>query len=179
MASCAQPPSKDGPKQHPDFTKDIADPEVKSIVNEYMELSKRYNIEFTENVTVGFSSINKNHVIGTCTYGKTFREITIDGPYWDQSSGATKVALLYHELTHCYCGRQHDFGDGTPYPEPSFKDAFEEFMSKQPNSPLRPKGYLDDSCPQSVMHPIVLSDECIQKHYDYYVKEMFERCDPY
>jgi hypothetical protein len=36
------------------------------------------------------------------------------------------------------------------------------------------KGYLKDGCPASYMHPYTLSEDCINKHYYYYLKELFD-----
>lgn len=163
-------------KEHPVFGQKIEGRELQIITNEYFKLSARNNIHFDRNVTMGFSKINSSKVIGTCTFGSDFREIDIDSEYWKAAKWPTKVALVFHELTHCYCTRPHDFGDGTMYPDGSIRWIIQRIMLKQPFTPLRPAGFMDDNCPQSIMYPEVLSNTCFKKHYSYYVQEMFSRC---
>lgn len=179
VASCARPPIKREVKTQPAFTSEVTNPELKVIVDEFFALSKRNNITFTHKVSIGFSSIDSDTVIGTCSYRPSFREIDLDKEYWDRASWEQKVALVYHELAHCYCERDHDYDDGEMYPDNSIKAFLNGIMSRAPITPLRPPGYLDDSCPKSIMHPTIISRQCFKDHYDYYVKEMFARCEPF
>lgn len=179
IASCAQPTAKERQKNRPVFSNSISEPNLKIIVDEYFNLSSRNNIHFTKNVSIGFSKIDKKSVIGQCAFGRNWREVELDTEYWKRSTWISKIALVYHELTHCYCGRGHDFGNGEEYPDQSIKSIIDRILIRQPFSPLKPTGYLDDSCPKSIMHPIILDDYCFEKHYEYYVKEMFDRCEPY
>lgn len=176
LASCSQPGTKETAKERPSFSTKITDPEVELIVEEYLALSTQYNKKFNHTVSIGFSDIKRGDVIGTCTYGSNFREVDLDTLFWDNATWLSKVALIYHELTHCYCGRDHDFGSGTMYPDRSLKAIIQAFLNKQPLTPLKPAGYFGDSCPLSNMHPVMIGDSCFYKHYSYYVKEMFNRC---
>lgn len=106
-----------------------------------------------------------------CTYGGFWREIDIDIDFWNRATPTSKLALMFHELAHCYCTRGHDFADGTEYPEPKFMD----FFSKCTTEP----GYYPDGCPLSIMHPIIIEDTCVANHYNDYVNELFNRCDPW
>lgn len=179
LASCAAPPQKAVPKTKPEFSSTITDPELKTITNAYFRLSARNNIGFKHNVSMGFSHINSGRTIGFCTFRKDFREINLDSDYWQRASWNDKIALVFHEMTHCYCARDHDFGEGEMYPDNTIRALLQEWGSRIPYSPLKPKGYMDDSCPLSIMHPVILSDECFKAHYKYYVKEMFNRCEPF
>lgn len=180
VASCAKPPIKHEVKEKQMFTAEITDPELKTITDEFFKLSKRNNIEFTNKVSMGFSKIDRGSVIGTCTYQETFREIDFDSDYWSRATWLEKVALVYHEMAHCYCERDHDFDDGKMYPDNSFKAIIQSWLAKTPPmTPMRPPGYLDDGCPKSLMHPTIIDDQCMKDHYDHYVKEMFERCEPF
>lgn len=163
----------------PSYGPKIENREVKVITDEYFKLSARNHIKFDKNVSIGFSKITKESVIGFCSYRPGFREIDLDGEYWDSAKWLTKVALLYHEMTHCYCGRNHDFGLGTMYPDGSLRWLIDNLLARQPLTPLKPPGYLEDGCPQSIMHPIIIENSCFKKHYSYYVEEMFSRCEPY
>lgn len=178
-ASCSTASVKDEIKSSPVFTDKIEDPTLKQIVNEFFVLSKRNHIAFRETVTIGFSNITKDKIIGTCTYGSNFREIDLDIEFWERSSWFSKLALVYHEMSHCYCHRMHDFDDGNPYPEGIMGIYIDFAMIRQPLTPIQPPGYLYDNCPKSIMHPTILDSECFQKHYSYYVKEMFARCEPF
>jgi hypothetical protein len=166
-------------KDKPDFSTDITDPEIKTITNEFFRLSELNDIAFSNKVSIGYYKIDRGKVIGTCRLRKTFREIYIDKDFWDRATWASKVALVYHELVHCYCQRDHDFGDGDKYPDNSLKGIIDRIMIKQTLTPLRPTGYMDDNCPKSIMHPTILDDNCFLKHYQHYTTEMFSRCDPF
>jgi hypothetical protein len=180
VASCAQPPMKGHTvKEKPNFSTEITDPQIKVITNEYFRLSDRNDIVFSNKVSIGFSKIDRGSVIGTCSFQRTFREIDLDEGYWARSTWASKVALIYHELTHCYCERGHDFGDGENYPDNTIESIIERILVKQPLTPLKPAGYMDDNCPESIMHPTILDDDCFLKHYQHYTTEMFARCEPF
>ena len=61
--------------------------------------------------------------------------IKINKELWfDITSDAKKEALIFHELGHCLLGRDH------------VDDLF------------------DDGCPISLMHPILISEYCYEKH---------------
>ncbi len=128
-------------------------------------------IKFKTPVTIVVSSFKmkkgKGTVVGLCTYGKNFREIDINMQYWHKSTWMTKRTLIYHEMTHCFCGRFHTWSGGE-YPD----------AEKMPKAPLQ-VGLLGDGCPASIMYPIVVSDDCVAKHWDMYDSEMFDGCNPY
>lgn len=157
----------------PDY-KDV-DPRVQKYVDEYMWLSTQNNIQFYNKVTIGFKKIKDGNVIGTCTYGGFFREIDIDIDYWNNSTKAERMALIFHELTHCYCGRGHDYGENLEYPETEMARIARALQWKMRGGP-RP-GYWDDGCPFSLMYPVVVDDDCTLAHYAEYTAEMFDRCE--
>lgn len=152
-------------------TQHTVEQEMQSYVKDYKELATINGITFRNTVTMGFTDIKEDSVIGLCTYGITFRQIDIDLNYWRHASDMSKMALMYHELTHCYCTRDHDFGEGKPYPAKS------EDRWKTPLTPAN--GYFPDGCPMSMMHPVILEDTCTQLHYGEYVKEIFDRCNAF
>lgn len=177
--SCSKPPLKKETYERPVFSTEIDHPELKVISDEFFKLSHRNNITFSNKVSIGFANITDENVIGLCYYKDTFREIFIDYKFWKKASWSPKTALIYHELAHCYCQRDHDFDEGTMYPDGSLKAIIQSFMAKQPIDYLKPDGYMSDSCPKSIMYPIIISDYCFKKHYPHYVKEMFNRCKAY
>lgn len=160
---------------------------LESYVNKYKDLAKKHGINFTKSVSMGFSEINAKdkgrNVVGLCTYGKEFREIDVDTKYWVKSTKETRRTLIFHEMTHCLCGRPHDYGEGKEYPNPIVEAAMKA-LSKYLGSMQEPfwhrqPGFYMDGCPLSVMHPIVLDDDCVDNHWDDYEDEMFNRCKPY
>lgn len=155
---------------------DFVDPRAVKLVSEYKELAAIMNIKFGSNVGISFVRIEEPNVIGLCYYAFGYRQIEIDAPFWDYSDSNTRAALLFHELTHCYCTRKHDYKGGA-YPESKEeKDQEWEYMTKHGGD--RP-GYYPDGCPTSLMAPIVVDTSCFQAHYGHYIEEMFDRCDPY
>jgi hypothetical protein len=148
------------------------DPRVQSLVNQYKVLGASNGLFFTRDVTIGFTNIGKGPVIGVCYYGNKFREIDVDQYFWDNSTDLSRKAMLFHELTHCYCGRDHDYGF-MKYYHAVLRLRMGTFMNK-----AKP-GFMDDGCPLSIMNPYILDDYCMNIHYDSYIKEMFERCAPW
>lgn len=151
------------------------DPALQPLVGEYMWLSAQNNILFKNNVTIGFKHLSGT-AVGMCTWGGWFREIDIDPTYWKLTGNRTHIALLFHELTHCYCGRGHDYADGVKYPRTAdarLKQAI-DWMVKGGERP----GFWDDGCPTSLMFPVVVDDTCVQEHYEEYTTEIFNRCKP-
>lgn len=171
--SCAQSIKKDE-KKGPFFSTEIANPEIKVIHNEFIKIANYYGIHFRNKVSIGFSNINEGKIIGICTYGNSFREISLDTGYWERSSWNSKVALLFHELTHCFCGRDHDFDDGIPYPDGSIKYEIRKIFSGLISEN---NGFMEDGCEKSIMAPIIISNRCFSAHYAYYIKEMLNRCE--
>jgi hypothetical protein len=151
------------------------DPRAQNIVSEYLELSRLNHIIFHNPVTVGFKNIQHGDVVGVCHYGGYFREIDVDINYWNNSTTLSHLALLYHELTHCYCTRDHDYGKEKKYPETEAARIVQAIQWKV-NGGERP-GHWDDGCPVSLMYPIVVDDDCMQAHYAEYTQEMFDRCE--
>ncbi len=179
VGSCAKPPIKEQNKDKPAYTQEGLDPQVKVIVDEFLRLSTRNNIKFSHNVTIGFTKIKRTNVIGLCSYEPGFRGIDLDIDFWNNSSWSSKTALVYHELAHCYCERDHDFDEGKRYPDNSIRSFIERFFAKQVLSPVKIEGYMEDGCPTSIMHPVLLGDYCFETHYQHYVQEMFDRCEPW
>lgn len=160
------------------------DPKVKDLVDEYKDLAKVQGITFKREVTVGFKDID-NDVIGICNYGENWREIDLDRSFWQQSSNITHLALLFHELDHCKCNRDHDYR-GKDYPSPKEIDkqtrdypSLKEINKQVGEVKLGDFGYYPDKCPKSMMYPYILDDNCTLAHFNDYIEELFENCEPY
>ena len=145
---------------------DGVDPEAAPYVNQWLYLAKARGLTFDQQVTVGFANIKEAGVAGQTTYGPDYVEIDLNVKDWNRFSKVERAAVVYHELTHAYCYRDHDFGYGTPYPEIQDED--------------NPKkgGFFDDGCSFSIMCPYIMDDFCNTIHYSEYVEEMFNRCAP-
>lgn len=169
--SCSDTHQKKAPEFHG------VDPQLQKIVDEYLSLSTQNNITFENQVTLGIKTIDIKSApgaVGVCNYGRKWREIEVDKDFWETATKATKYALLFHELTHCYCGRDHDYGDEKPY-----KSVDELREENDKGIPHEGGGFYDDNCPTSLMYPMVVDDECMKVHYREYFKEMFKRCEPF
>lgn len=154
---------------------------IKPYVDEFLDISKRNNITFTNKVTVGVKRINTGAVIGLCTTkGTEWREIDIDYNFFVNSPEIRRKALIFHELIHCYCTRGHDHSGGTDYPSINTLKLFVERVGQSiPWCLEKSSGYFDDGCASSIMHPYIQELGCLQTHWDEYMKEMFDRCEPF
>ena len=158
------------------------DPRAKPLIRQYVDLAKTHGVKFTRRLTVGFTDIKAesgggSRVVGICFYGKNFREIDIDNNQWNTHSPISLKNLIFHELTHCLCGRGHDYGDGEAYPSIEIEEIL-SFLNRWPFYAAKPGRYAD-GCPLSIMYTHVLSDRCLEEHQKDYFKEMFNRCSPW
>jgi hypothetical protein len=149
------------------------DSRVVDIVKEYKELAKLQGITFHNDVSIGFTKLNMGDAVGLTTYGDIggWREIDLDIDFYNNSDSVIRTILLFHELSHAFCDREHDFSDGKTYPDP--KDLW---FVRRSHKTLENGYYPDDGCPLSILYPIVLEEPCFLSHYNDYVKEMFNRC---
>lgn len=136
-----------------------------------MDLSAGKHIIFNKKVKIVFSNIKEADAVGLCKYSVPYREIVFDKNYWEKSTKITRLALVFHEMIHCFCGRKHDH-NGLPYEEPKTSNIACKLSEDSSGR------YFEDECPTSIMHPVVLSDSCMLSHYNYYVEEMFDHCNP-
>lgn len=150
------------------------DPAIQPYVNEYKELAKIQGITFKNDVTIGFKKINEGNVVGICTISHSWREIDINEIFWNNSTPVSKLALLWHEFSHCYCGRKHDYSKDKEYSlnTGGLIDQMLERLGDKENP-----GFYSDFCPTSVLYPVVLDGQCFLSHYTDYAIEMFQRCE--
>ena len=149
------------------------DPRVSGIVNEWLSLSKLHGLKFRRPINVGFTDILNQDAVGQTRYEYGFTEIDIDQQYWTKCTATMKMTLVFHELTHGYCKRDHDYGQGLLYPETDYRNP------KPGNSKIDAAGRFSDLCPLSLMFPNLITDTCMRTHFSDYTKEMFDRCQPY
>ena len=175
-------------KLHPEYKG--VDPKVQGLVNEYKELAKEHGIVFNKEVTIGFKNLSygsssgltkkisdadSDNIIGMCLHELGWREIDISKKYWDGASSISQETLIKHELTHCYCDRNHDYQGKIPYPDTYAKRQVELMEMIHEQKPL--PGYYEDLCPRSIMYPKILEDYCVLRHYEDYIEEMFTDCE--
>ncbi len=145
------------------------DPKLVPYVNQWLDLAQKHGLSFENKVTVGFCTINHGRTIGLSWYGRTFHEIDIDIPFWTTASETSRKTLIFHELVHSYCNREHDYAEN--------KDYLDRGGSRKDYP--KGEGFFEDDCPTSIMFPSILSDRCVNAHKDFYLDEMFARCEPY
>jgi hypothetical protein len=175
ISSCCTTKDNVLEKKYPDNTA------ILPFVKEYKELAKKHKIEFKKRVKIRFKDIDRGLYIGFCRYDERRREVYIDIEFWDRSSEELRRALVFHELTHCYCGRTHDWGKNKNYPN-LLLERISNNMRKVdivPLVPIFPEGYYEDMCPFSLMDPTLVDNYCLNKYKTVYYEEMFDRCEPY
>jgi hypothetical protein len=125
------------------------DPELKKYVYDFSKEVKKLH-----KVRIGFKDITlkigKGNIIGMCTFSvyPLGPEIDIDRGYWKQATSLERRALIYHELTHCYCtSLLHD-------------------ESIMPN----------DSCPASIMYPSSFDEQCLEQYWYEYIIDLRQIC---
>lgn len=151
---------------------DSIHPEFQPYIQEFIYASQgAVRKSHFRNFTMGFRDYpDKDDTIGTCHYLANEVDIGID--WWNKSaSQSQKIELVFHELGHCILKRGH-----TKKPT---KEGFEYWMERLLFNLgiFSEKEYLPDGCPASFMHPYNLGDDCINKHFNYYINELFYRHD--
>lgn len=153
------------------------DPAFVPLVNEYMDLARDCGIKFKHKVTVGFMDIKDSDVIGVCHYNTFWREIDIDKDYWDRASKTSRMILVFHELSHAYCNREHDYGLGKKYDSSNMDVSIRSEFILPTRFRHNMEGFYPDGCPLTIMYPKILNDSCVLDHYAEYMVEMFNRCE--
>jgi hypothetical protein len=157
--------------------KDIG-PEFRELTKEYLQLSSDHGIYHNRLVPIGLVDLSFDYpTIGTCWLYEHHRDIDIDSTYWKKASPLGKKMLTFHEMSHCYCGRGHDYG---PKAEFNYSSGFTAIFNKiLVINKDKAHGYYKDGCPLSIMYPTTVADACYSTHYNDYIKEMFNNCKAY
>lgn len=144
--------------------------EFKPYVQEFIMISKgKVDENDFHNFSMGFRDYSKDSsTVGTCHYGAF--EVDISKKWWNQTtSPSERLELVFHEFGHCILKRGH-----TKKPEgDGWLEWFERMGFKL--GFFTEKGYLSDGCPASFMHPYTLGEMCINRHFNYYMNELFGR----
>lgn len=146
------------------------DPELQTFVEEFKNLSNgAVTDNDLKNFSMGFRDYNKgSSIAGTCHYG--VNEVDISKSWWNSwQTPSERLELVFHELGHCILKRSH-----TKKPVHDGFLAWIERLGFKVGL-FTDKGYLYDGCPASFMHPYTLGDRCINKHFHYYINELFSR----
>ncbi len=125
------------------------DGKLKPYINKFIE-DMGFEKNRVKDYTVKFETLEwlGSRVIGKCN--PFTNVVSIDPGYWYDlfRSEKHKTALVHHELGHCVCGIYTHVDDVMP-----------------------------DKCPVSIMNTSIPSNTCLQRHWDHYVEDLFQRCD--
>lgn len=143
-------------------------PEFAPYVSEFVYMSNgKVDFDDFRYITMGFRDYEDgSNTVGTCHH--IVDEIDISREWWNSyKTPSERLELVFHEFGHCILKRGHankpkNKGFLTWLERLGFDvGIFDE------------KGYMYDGCPASFMHPYTIGDRCINKHFAYYIKELF------
>jgi len=121
--------------------------------------------------SMGFRKYDiSDSTVGTCHY--LVHEVDISIDWWNSDkSPSERLELVFHEFGHCILNRGHT--------EKPVHDGFVQWLERIGFKLgfFSEKGYLHDGCPASFMHPYTIGERCINKHFAYYIKELFHNTD--
>ena len=113
---------------------------------QYVKSFESYAASSIGDISVYFSDIEDERLAGTCTlFDDGYAEIEIDRGWWSEMTKKQRTDLVFHELGHCFYGRNH-------------KDVV----------------FDEDGCPESFMYGEVMADWCLDRHFGDLMKEMFQ-----
>jgi hypothetical protein len=149
-------------------------PEFNDYVEDFVKLLPEHAREARE-LKVGFENFKMypskkdRDIIGRCYYDLIVpNTVTFDYEYWQTASPTSKYFTFLHEFGHCVCYSHHtEITQG-------WTAKLEEFLFKL--KIWKRKGYMDDGCPASLMHPSSFDDSCALRHWNYYINEFKETC---
>ena len=160
----------------------LVDPAFKNYREEFINLSGGLiTPDNIAQISIHFKKLEYSEkgegTIGLCYWGfnafgkgGTPPRIEIDPSYWEFHSEIQKRALIFHEIGHCGCQREH------PNVEVNW---LVKLLDKAHISHRRYAiNYFEDTCPRTIMHPYDLSSACLTRHKKYYDEEMFKHCTP-
>ena len=106
------------------------------------ESEGKVSVKDVKKVQIYFKT--QDDAVGTCNYMTDV--IEIDPTFFYTATAKPRKTVIYHELGHCVCKRDHTMGQ------------------------------LNDACPDSIMYYKVVNRKCLDKHWDYYMKEIYTGC---
>lgn len=119
-------------------------PDVHEDIQPFFERFQSVTGASVNGITAGFGHI-KEPTVGVCHYSNgdnSFREITIDIDYWNNSDEFDREQLLFHELGHCAMNLGHYVG----------KD--------------------DEHIPNSIMYPVMHGSDEYKENRDFYLWDL-------
>lgn len=145
------------------------DPEFETYITEFIYLSKgKVSDNHFKGFTMGFRTYPKDSTtVGTCHY--SVNEVDISKEWWKDwnRSYSERIELIFHELGHCILKRGHsNKPGGVDFWRWLERLGFDLGIFKNIIG-------LFDGCPGSFMHPETISELCINKHFYYYIQELF------
>lgn len=164
---------------------DVEKSQFDSYRHEFISKSNnKYNLEDIEHIDIYlveykyYNKISKTweidygQTIGICypLFFKTYIEINERWWYSINVSHLDRQQVIFHELGHCFLKRNHT----VPTTARNISGQWERLLFDLGIFEERKKRYLDDLCPSSLMNPNTLDTKCFQKHYDYYIEELFK-----
>lgn len=162
--SCATPKNIRLQPQHKGIN-----PTFYPFVMDYLSIVPVNKFKVYQRLTIDFKKLDGD-VVGRCFWFYDGRyEIDIDPGYWNRSNWIQKQFLMYHELEHCVRKRMHTDKDDKVHDLPSFFSNLFIYMGL-----VNTNWYLEDGCPISIMHSTTMENDCNEKHYHYYIKEMMD-----
>ncbi len=105
-----------------------------------------YRKKITQTSKIVFKDLKRPHVGGMCNM--ITKKITLNTPNWDDNTDVENEIILFHELGHCELDRGH-----IHYDDKKWK-----------------------YCTPSIMGWKGTPQDCYERHYDYYINELFTGC---
>lgn len=148
------------------------DPEFKDYVQDFGVMLPEYKKD-VENINIGFEDfyITKDdfNVIGRCYYNPLSpNTVSVDRMYWAFATPISRYFTILHELGHCVCYAPHSEATS------GWIGTIEDFLFRL--GVWKKRGYLEDGCPASLMHPTEFSQICAIRHFNHYIEDFKKVC---
>lgn len=122
-------------------------------------------ITFHDNIA---KEIDHKNAIAVCYQQLVFPlKIQIEKEWWYRTGDYEHWSVVYHEAGHCVCHLDHTSDTDSEW----FFDLLAHHGVRAIHAP-----WMADGCPKSLMYPIVVGQDCVIRHEDEYVKELFAKC---
>jgi hypothetical protein len=173
LMSCSSEAIRVHPKKRgvdPVFVPYIKD--YSNIINSKLDGSEYIYDQRIKKLSINFINF-EGSTIGRCHWLLNGEfEIEIDRTYWERAPFLSRQFLVYHELEHCIRFRMHTH-------EEIYKKNIWEYIEHlaQRMGLIPEKGYFEDGCANSIMHPSDLGGWCHFAHYNDYVKDIINYKD--
>jgi hypothetical protein len=147
------------------------DPEFMDFVNDFVIRSEgQIGNAHVRKLSMQFANL-EGSTIGVCYWQRPWEpyiRVEIDRAYWHTEDVFHQWSLIFHELGHCLCNREH-----TLNPRSWVVQWLDSLNIRHQRHWTFP-----DGCPRSVMNPTDFSSECVAQHQEEYIREIFSGCQP-